>query len=136
MAVAKGLPTTTALAGKLWQAAKIQGHKNPFGKALLDHTVAELDFVLEMEALDNPKGYVFKRGGVSSDGSHVPEAKAAWASALRGSALARYLSGIPFKAVQAYRERVASTTANRGQAGMKPGIKEGKVPPSAPVRKR
>lgn len=125
-----GLPTSTALAGKLWQAAKIQGHKNPFGKTLLEYTVPELDFVLEMEALDNPKGFVFKRGGISTDGSHVTEAKAAWASVLRGAALTRYLSGIPFKAVQAYRARVSGAQA----AGMKPGIREGNARPAAPKK--
>ena len=112
-----GLPTTTALARKVWQAAKIQGHRDPFGKKLLDYTVAELDFVLEMEALDKPDEYVFERGGIASNNAHVPHNKAAWASVLRGTALAKFFSGIPFGPVAAYHARQ--------QAGaMMPGIRE------------
>lgn len=114
-----GLPTTVALALKLWQAAKIQGHKNPFGKPLPEYTVAELDFVLEMEARDNPKEFVFVRDGESSDGSHVTEAKAAWVGVLRGKSLAKRLSGIPFSKVAAYHARRVG-----GARGMTPGVRE------------
>jgi hypothetical protein len=128
-----GLPTSTALALKLWQASKIQGHRNPFGKSLLDYTVAELDFVLEMAAIDSPKEYVFKRGEIASDGSHVPAAKAAWVNALRGGALAGYLKGIPFKMVAAYHKRTKpGAVRDTKGGGMKPGIrKPTKAPPPA-----
>ncbi|MDA8249169.1 MAG: hypothetical protein M0Z28_08315 [Rhodospirillales bacterium] len=112
-----GLPTTTLLARKLWQAAKIQGHKNPFGKALIDYNPAELDFVLEMEALDNPREFRFEREGVASDGSHNAAVRAAWASALTGRSLAQSLSGIAFDAVARWRAR------RGGQGGLKPGIR-------------
>ena len=104
--------------------AKIQGHRNPFGKALLDYTEAELDFVLEMEALDNPKTHVFQRGGVATDGSHIPVLKAAWASLRSGKALDAFFAGIPFA-------MVAAARARRAQGGMIPGIKAGRGAKSA-----
>ena len=101
----------------MWQAAKIQGHKNPFGKPLVEYNPAELDFVLEMEALDNPREYRFERDGVASDGAHNAAVKAAWASALTGRSLAQSLSGIAFDAVAKWRAK------RGGQGGLKPGIR-------------
>jgi hypothetical protein len=103
------------LAAKLWTVAKIQGHKNPFGKPIDQYNVAELDFILEMEARDNPDAYRFRRNGIPTDGSHLPEVKAAWMNVLRGNAQKTLTAGIAFDAVKTYRERK--------QGGLTPGLR-------------
>jgi len=81
-----------------------------------------------MEALDKPREYVFAREGISTNNEHVVQAKAKWASVLRGAALAKFLGGIPFGAVAAYHAR--------RQAGeMKPGIRE-RAPKAPPQPKK
>ena len=122
----RGLPTTTRLAVKLWQVAKIQGHKNPFGKPLLDYNEAELDFVLEMEAKDNPGAYVFERAGVASDGSHQPAILAAWAAVKRGKLLDRMFANLPFAEVAERREKL-NPVIQTPQAGMTPGLRQGRA---------
>jgi hypothetical protein len=116
--VTTGLATSTPLARKLWAVATIQGHKNPFGKPILEYNLAELDFILEMEALNNPREFTFHRDGIASDGSHIPEAKAAWSRVLRGSALTKFFSNLPFDAIRKAKERHFGS----GGSGLKPGV--------------
>lgn len=99
-------------------AAKIQGHRNPFGKALPDYTVAQLDFVLEMAALDEPDRYSFTRDGKETGRSTSTAALASWTDTLKGPLLARYLEQI---GIGAGNRAVAAYLA-RKRTGLRPGL--------------
>lgn len=94
----------------------VQGHRNPFGKPLAEHTVPELDFVLEMAALDDPERWKFERAG---DGS-VPrsDAMSRWRDSLAGRALTELMSVTGATAARAGIER----WRNRRMGGMRPGL--------------
>lgn len=72
----------------------IQGHRNPFGKALRDYSIAELDFVLEMASLDEPERYSFTRSGKQAGVKEAPAAMATWLNVLTGALRDRYLERI------------------------------------------
>ena len=96
------MPTDTPLATKLWQVAKIQGHHNPFHPDLLALNTAQLDFILEMWAADNPKRGRFVRPGKTISGMSDTLSRKAWADRLRGPALKEYLATqMPSEAVLA-----------------------------------
>jgi hypothetical protein len=83
-----------------------------------------------MEALDNPKQYVFERAGIKSDGSHDVINKAAWADTLRGRAAAQFFGRfLPFAKVAAYKKKKQSVPASG--KGMVVGVREGKASPPA-----
>ena len=103
----QGLPIQHPLLRKLWLVAKIQGHKNPFSPELLRLNVAQIDFVLEMAALDEPDKYHFQRAGRAP--APKPETTAAWFDALKGDA--RRKSGLG-RALEAASSRLASWKAN------------------------
>ena len=112
-----GLSTRDPLARKLWLASRILGGHapgGPFGKALPDYTVAELDFVLEMAAQDDPDRYSFTR---ASGPPAAPTVLAKWSDTLMGNALMRYLerTGIASgqRALDAYRKRQAAGSGMR-----------------------
>lgn len=109
----------TPLSKKLWLASKIQGHRNPFGKPLTDYTIWELDWVLEMEALDRPKELSFSRNGQEPVTS--AQVMAAWASTLTGAALVRFMKG------KWSPKATAVSQAQKG-IGLKPGITKGGKP--------
>jgi hypothetical protein len=111
----RGIPTNDPLARKLWIASVIQGHRNPFGKALRDYTVAELDFVLEMAALDDPEHYSFSRAGAKDAPA---AAMTGWVNVLREPLKQRYLELIGV--AQGIRS-VAAWQA-RATGGLKPGF--------------
>lgn len=95
-----GLPTTTPTAKKLWQVSQLL-KCSPFDPTLLEHTEAQLDFILEMYATDHPDEYTFVRQGdvpALSD----PERRAAWDRVLTGSAKTRLLPRMPLAAMKAY----------------------------------
>jgi hypothetical protein len=96
----------------------IQGHRNPFGKALRDYTIAELDFVLEMAAIDNPDQYTFSRGGTPAGRSDAPVAMAGWMSVLKEPLLQRYLERVGV--AQGIRAVAAWKAKQTG--GLKPGF--------------
>ena len=96
----------------------IQGHRNPFGKALRDYTVAELDFVLEMAAIDTPDQYTFSRAGSPAGRSEAPIAMASWMSVLREPLKQQYLERVGV--AQGIRS-VAMWRATQG-GGLKPGF--------------
>ena len=78
------------LLGKLWIASRILGGHapgGPFGKPLPQYTMAELDFVLEMAARDDPEHFTFIRGGRDPRKAQG-EARAAWFRVLKGKARA------------------------------------------------
>ena len=58
---------------------------SPFSLDLLSHTEAQLDFILEMYALDNPERGTFVRAGVEKSMTPVQEA-VAWEAVLVGKA--------------------------------------------------
>jgi hypothetical protein len=115
---AQGLPTTDRLARKLWLAARIQGHRNPFGKPLPEYTIAQLDFVLEMAALDEPDRYSFVRNGKEMGRSETTTALASWTDTLKGALHALYLVQIGITAAN----RAVAAYAARKQSGLKPGF--------------
>jgi len=79
-----GLQTGNPLLSTLWRVASIQGHYNPFHPDLMAMNMAQLYFILEMYALDNPKEYTFTRHGKAEES----EVLAAWKGVLKDNALA------------------------------------------------
>lgn len=83
------------MARKLWLASKILGgHANggPFGKPLSEYSLIEIDFVLEMAAIDEPDRYSFVRNGKVSGVSQITQDLAEWTKCLEGPALARHMA--------------------------------------------
>jgi hypothetical protein len=79
----------------VWLASKILGSHTaggPFGKPLAEYSAVELDFVLEMAAIDEPERYTFVRDGKVSGVSQVAQELADWTKCLEGPALARHLA--------------------------------------------
>lgn len=110
-------------------ASVIQGHRNPFGKALLEYNTAQLDFVLEMAAIDEPDRWKFRRSGEEVERS---ESLARWRDSLAGRALVGFLArtGLAHasRGLAAYEARRLRGT----DAGMKPGLsRAGKALPDA-----
>ena len=64
---------------------------------LEQYTEAELDFVLEMYAQDNPDQYSFMRG--QDKQLSAPEQKAAWERAFSGKAKVDFMPKIPLAAI-------------------------------------
>lgn len=92
--------------------------------------MAELDFILEMGALDEPDRFTFLRGGRDLSRAGV-EAHAAWTNVRAGAALKRQLDQ---EGVTAANERLAAYRRRSGQqSGLKPGLTRGgkPVPPDA-----
>lgn len=106
------------MAQKLWMASVIQGHRNPFGKALTEYSVPELDFVLEMAARDEPERYIFKRAGA---GQPLSKALASWHDVFAGELRQWYM----------LRTGLAQGLSNvvqwrrRQGGGLQPGISRG-----------
>jgi len=94
----------------------MQGHKNPFGKPLNEYTVAELDFVLEMSAIDDPDHWTFVRA--SKHATTTPKALARWIDVLAGPLAAQYQAYI---GITAGLENVRRWRA-RKESGLKPGF--------------
>lgn len=74
-------------------ASVVQGHRDPFGRKLIDYNIPQLDFVLEMAALDEPDRWTFVRGGKGASVS-APESMARWKDVLGGSLLGRFMGMI------------------------------------------
>ena len=103
-------------------ASVVQGHRNPWGKPLAEHTVAELDFVLEQAALDEPDRWSFIRGG--RKGATSTAAMAKWSDALGGSLFRRYLERTGLTRGIA---NIANWKRRQG-GGLKPGLTRGGKP--------
>jgi len=88
----------------------------------MDHTVAQLDFVLEMAARDEPEKWVFNRQG-RAEARDQPEALAAWHNVLAGPLALRFMMRTGVADAQA---RVAAWRQKRG--GLRPGITRGGKP--------
>jgi hypothetical protein len=118
----QGLSTENPLARKLWLASRIQGHSNPFGKALVDYSVAELDFVLEMASLESPPLCDFQRAGAL----RITQAaiNAAWHDVRSGKALQESAVG---KAAD-LAARIAAAWGRKNSGGLVPGMSKGGRP--------
>ena len=96
------------------------GAGGPFGKPLPAHTAAELDFILEMGARDDPDRFSFMRGG-RDERRAVPEIAAAWTKVLKGKALEKRLEQTGLtdaqKKLNAYKQRKGASGG-----GLKPGL--------------
>jgi hypothetical protein len=87
--------------------------------------MAELDFVLEMGALDEPDRFTFMRGGQDPSRAAV-DAHAAWTNVRTGAALQRQFDR---EGVTAANERLRAYRARSGrQGGLKPGVTKGGKP--------
>jgi hypothetical protein len=90
--VQSGIPTQTPLAQKLWQVSRLLGDRSPFDPYILEHNEAQLDFILEMYALENPRRARFIRPGQVTEGLKRSQSQARWVDVLRGPALQEWLS--------------------------------------------
>lgn len=80
--------------------------------------MAQLDFVLEMAALDEPDRYSFVRDGKASGRSEVPAAMAAWTDTLKGALRTRYLEQLGINTAN----RARAAYAARRRTGLQPGF--------------
>lgn len=117
--------------------AKIQGHHNPFSPDLLSLNEAQLDFILEMWAADNPKRGRFVREGATTSGMDDSLARKKWADVLRGPALQKYLAGhMPPQAVLDRLRAAAPMTRGRPMPRqIRPEQRPGQRPPQPTVRR-
>lgn len=127
---ASGIPTKSPLAQKLWTASRILGDHiagGPFGKPLIDYTHLELDFVLEMAALDEPDKYTFLRNGKPTNVGGSSATLTQWADVLDGTlaklrrdrmGLSRAIAG-----AAAYRARKAAGSGGGFKLGLTRGGK-------------
>lgn len=90
----------------------------PFGKPLTDHTPAELDFILEMGARDEPERFTFLRGGKDAR-MHDAEAKAAWLDTAIDNGQRLRMAGLAEQQANLNRYR------QRKAPGMRPGMTRG-----------
>lgn len=81
----EGIPTSHPLLQKLWLASKVIGKISPFSPELMNLTAMQLDFILEMDILDNPDHGTFLRSGQTTLLSGA-ELAAAWERVLVGKA--------------------------------------------------
>jgi len=91
--------------------------------------VAQLDFVLEMAALDEPDRYTFVRDGKETGRAVAAVSLASWTDTLIGPLRQRYLAHIGIAAAN----RAVTAYAARQSKGLKPGFtRQGK--PAEPQR--
>ena len=87
--------------------------------------MAELDFILEMGALDEPERFTFLRGGRDSR-REATEIHAAWTKVRAGNALGRQMDR---EGITAANRRMAEYRRRQGQAqGLRPGLTRGGKP--------
>lgn len=116
------------LAKKLWMVSRVL-NTSPFSPDLLNHTEAQLDFILEMHAADNPDDFRFVRPGMVTP-LPSPEAKAEWERRLIGTAHDRYMhKRMPSAAALAAATKLAQAGRN-----LKKGVILGPVQ-AAPKKK-
>lgn len=107
--MAEGLETKTLRAEKLWEVSRILGNRSPFDPYILEHTEAQLDFILEMYAKDNPRTRRFVRPGRIEDGTREVMVTKGWADVLTGAALARFMrKRLPSEAVMGMLRRMGT----------------------------
>lgn len=92
----------------------------PFGKPLVEHTPAELDFILEMGARDEPERFTFLRDG-KDPRRQAPETAAAWTDVAGTNEQKLKAAGLAEQQARlnAYRKRTATAP------GLKPGLTRG-----------
>lgn len=116
--MASGLPTKTPLAEKLWRASRIL-NVSPFDAGLLAHTEPQIDFIIEMYAIEHPRELKFTRPGNVDDGLAVSIAQRDWANVLTGEALRDFLAN-----------RMPSAAVLSRIRDNMPRIQRGKPPPA------
>ncbi len=89
------------MAQKVWRVSQIL-QMSPFPGDLIDHTEAELDFVLEMYAADHPDQYRFTRNNGAPAPLTESERLAAWDRVLVGKAKDKILPVLPLDAIRAF----------------------------------
>lgn len=95
----------------------------PFGKPLTQHTPAELDFILEMGANDEPERFVFLRGG-KDPRREAAEKAAAWVSIAANDREKLKVAGLTDA-----QSRLNAYKARKGAvSGLQPGLTRGGKP--------
>jgi hypothetical protein len=79
---------------------------SPFSRDLLNHTEAELDFILEMYAADHPEKFKFTRPG--EEQRSKAEVRAAWDRVLTGAAQSHALPKMPLAKLKKYSETLGT----------------------------
>lgn len=108
-------------------AAVIQGHRNPFGKPLPEYSVAELDFVLEMAARDEPERWQFVRADKPADNAQ-PQTMAQWHNVMAGRLAVAWMVRTGVTDATA---RIRNWRQRQGQGQMRPGLTQGGKPVAA-----
>lgn len=62
-----GINTDTNLAKKLWRVARILGERSPFDDYILNHSVVQMDFILDMYSKDRPEELKYTKAGEVED---------------------------------------------------------------------
>jgi hypothetical protein len=86
----------------------------------MDYTVPELDFVLEMAAIDEPEKWQFTRSG--EDNQPRSETLAGWGDRLAGRAFLWFLGRT---GIGAANQGLTSWRARRSEGGLRPGLSRG-----------
>jgi hypothetical protein len=114
----EGIETQSPLAQKLWQASKILGEHTtggPFSKPLIEYSVQQLDFVLEMAAKDDPDKWTFVRPTAAP--AHSVR-MSGWNDVLSGSALHRFMTATgmlnALSGITAWRARQPNVVTGKG----------------------
>lgn len=88
---------------KLWVAATIQGHYNPWRPELLELNEAQLDAILEAYSKDNPKKLRFERRASRMPREQTQQASIEWSEKLTGKAREQFQSKVSFKLPEQFR---------------------------------
>lgn len=127
--IAKGLPLDSALGVKLWRVSRILGC-SPWASEVLDLNLAQLDWILQMQAKDYPGTLQLTRGGKlleDNSGRAWVHERVSWAGFLRGKALGEAQGDDKMAAVRAGIAKVyAAKGIRRGMVGgLAPSITKG-----------
>lgn len=103
----------------MWRASRIVGGITPFSDELLNLTIPQIDFIIEMGAQDDPSLGTFQRMGEIKTVSE-PERLAAWHKVLRGKG-AKAIMGkmMPSAAVLKRAAELADAVHTLGRASRK-----------------
>jgi hypothetical protein len=104
----------------------------PFGKPLPDYTVPELDFVLEMAALDEPDRWKFTR--VGQEPQTLGAGMIGWREVLAGEALREFDERTGKARAMQGLARARARTRRNPTGGMRPGLTRAGKPMDSNVK--
>jgi hypothetical protein len=95
--IENGLDIEQPLFRKLWVAASIQGHFNPWRPELLELNELQLDAILEAYSSDYPKKLKFERRKSRLPREQTETLAIQWSDKLTGKAREQFQSKVSFK---------------------------------------